>query len=267
MSTVELGSPNAGGSRSLERSARNAVTEALDVVRRETPDTDTSDPGHKARVPHDEKRGQLRISVNAMVKLSTFDNALDSVRRIPDELGKGSDLFAVKAVLSWGWHAIALLAHMRLRPAREVFDHWFWDYLDAGEPELDAERDARWEERQRLSLLELLDVFSREDLEILKPEFYQGWQDRRTRCRTLRRRVAETIGSSIDAEHRENLVRLLGAYHRLLRLPAGVEMDSEDIVSALPALFDLIEMLVEPTHSSAGRFGEAIEACRAAMRS
>ena len=122
-----------------------------------------------------------------MSEISTVDSALDSIRRMAAELPcAGVDALAVKGALWWGWHAVLLLAHHRLRPARDSFDHWFWDYLATGRPDLDVHRDSRWEERQRLSLLELLDILSAEELDILKPEFYQGWQDRTTRCRTLR---------------------------------------------------------------------------------
>ena len=94
---------------------------------------------------------------------------------------------------------------MRLQPQRKEFDAWIWDYLDEGEPALDVVRDSHWEERQRLSLLELLDILSEVDLLLLKPEFYQGWQDRTERCKTLRRQAAAITGFAIGAEQRDSL--------------------------------------------------------------
>jgi hypothetical protein len=114
-----------------------------------------------------------------MAAISTVDNALDSLKRIPGEIGEGAGPLALKGPLQWGWHAAVLLTHHRLRPARDTFDQWFWTYLEGGETSLETGRDAHWDERQRLSLLELVDMLSEAELPILKPEFYQGWQDRR----------------------------------------------------------------------------------------
>ena len=200
-----------------------------------------------------------------METISTVDNALDSLQRFAGEVERGPGLLDLKGALWWGWHAVTLLAHHRLRPARESFDHWFWDYLAVGEPELDVVRDASWEERQRLSLLELLDVLSAEELPLLKPEFYQGWQDRTSRCRTLRRRATEVLSSSISADQREQLLLLLAAYHRLLRLPASVETEPGRIRAALPALLDLAESLVDRSHDHAAGLLEAIATARGAL--
>jgi hypothetical protein len=202
--------------------------------------------------------------------ITSHDNALDSLRRTTraaEALSSGDPL-ELKGVLGWGWHAVALLATMVLRPAREQFDAWLWDYLAAGETALEPDRDARWEERQRLSLLELLDILSEEDAPILKPEFYQGWQDRRVRCRTLRRQVAGVVGASLggapnDGE-RDDLLFLLAAYHRLLRMPATVELDAAEAIRALPRLVDLLETLARATERPEPLL-DAVAACRRAL--
>jgi len=200
-----------------------------------------------------------------MAAISTVDNALDSLRRIPGEIGEGGGALALKGVLHWGWHAAVLLTYHRLRPARETFDQWFWTYLEAGEANLEVDRDARWDERQRLSLLELLDMLSAVELPILKPEFYQGWQDRTTRCQTLRKRVADVLGTSLDGEQRDRLLVLLAAYHRLLRLPAPVELDESALWKAMPALFDLVEMLIDREHDHSAAILEAVGTVRKAL--
>ena len=200
-----------------------------------------------------------------MTTISTVDNALDSLGRIPAELERGTGPLDLKGVLYWGWHAVALLAHHRLRPARETFDHWFWDFLDAGEPAFDVERDARWEEKKRLSLIEMLDILSSEELSILKPEFFQGWQDRTTRCRTLRKGVTSVIGSSVGQAQRDRLMVLLAAYHRLLRLPSEVVSEAGILRDALPALFDLTEGLIDRDHDHSAPLLEAVAACRQAL--
>lgn len=198
-------------------------------------------------------------------QISALSNATDSLRRLASELSNArTDPMALKAALWWGLHAALLLAHARLRPAREQFDHWFWDYLDAGQPALEVDRDARWEERQRLSLLEVVDVLSEEGAPLLKPEFYQGWQDRTSRCRTLRRQVREVLGVSLSADQSQDLLWLLAAYHRLLRLPADVELETSRVAGRLPALLALIELLIDPEWSSAGEISELVGACREA---
>jgi len=87
-----------------------------------------------------------------------------------------------------------------------VSNAWLWDYLDEGSPELKVDLDAHWEERQRLRLLEILDIFSQVELPLLEPEFYQGWTDRTVRCQTWRRQVVEIVGSGLDAEQRQGLL-------------------------------------------------------------
>lgn len=170
-------------------------------------------------------------------------NALDSLGRVAEDLTR-RDALGLKGALAWGWHAVGLLAYLRLQPGREAFDVWVQDYLHEGEPTLNVERDARWEERERLSLLEVLDLLSAPDLPSLKPEFYQGWQDRTSRCQSLRRQVSQIVGRSIGEDQRDRLLLLLAAYHRLIRLPAGVSLEVAPVREAFPALLDLAEMLV-----------------------
>ncbi len=179
--------------------------------------------------------------------VTSADSAIDSLERLSQEVLEGSldNPLTLKAVLAWGWHAVALLAYRRMQPRREDFDAWFWDYLDEGSPELDVARDAHWEERQRLSLLEILDIFSAVDLPLLKPEFFQGWTDRTVRCQTLRRQIAEIVGSGLTAEQRDGLLVLLAAYHRLVRFPAAVAIDTGPVVAELPKLFDFLASLVD----------------------
>ncbi|MCP4655400.1 MAG: hypothetical protein GY856_08275 [bacterium] len=201
--------------------------------------------------------------------ISTRANALDSLRRFSAEIAAGPPAtpISLKGLLWWGWHAVAVLAHLRLGAARAEFDTWLWKYLpEEGSSAIDVGRDALWEERERLSLLEIVDLLSAEDLPILKPEFYQGWQDRRTRCRTLRRQAAEVLGKTIGDEERQALLLLLAAYHRLLRLPAAVELETGPLVDALPELCNLLEMLVDRSDVEGDALVGAIEECRTAVR-
>lgn len=202
-------------------------------------------------------------------KINPADNILDSLRRVAHELEKGpaGSALSLKGFLGWGWHAAALLAYIRLRPGKELFDAWMQDYLQEGTPIIDVERDARWEERQRLSLLELLDIISEESLPSLKPEFYQGWQDRMSRCRWVRGQAQRLIGGSINAKWRDDLLLLLAAYHRLIRLPAAVEIDFDGLYQKAPALLNLCEMLIDRSSPDAEKLIEMIGRCRTALSS
>ena len=205
--------------------------------------------------------------MNANAAIGPAQNALDSLNRVARDLEAGpGDVMNLKGALAWGWHCVGLLAYLRLQPGRVVFDAWVQDYLHEGEPDLASERDARWEERERLSFLELLDLMSQRELPILKPEFYQGWQDRTTRCLGLRERVHTLIGAGIAADQRDELLLLLAAYHRLIRLPAGVVLDAGAIAAAFPALLDLIDTLVDPESEEAEAIAEVTGRCRSALQ-
>ncbi len=201
-----------------------------------------------------------------IVSITPEQNALDSLRRAAHELEHGkkeiSDPLKLKGVISWGWHTVGLLTYLRLRPGRQSFDAWVQDYLHEGSPELNVERDARWEERERLSFLEILDILSEKESPILKPEFYQGWQDRTSRCQWLREQAHQLIGYSLSEKEREPLLFLLAVYHRLIRLPAGINLNAEEIFRSLGSLFDLIEKLIDEKWKEAEELHKAVERCR-----
>lgn len=183
-------------------------------------------------------------------RITPLQNAVDSLNRMVADLeADAADALHLKGALAWGWHAVGLLAYLRLLPERESFDAWVQDYLHSAEPGLAVEVDAHWEERQRFSFLELLDLLSDQELTILKPGFYQGWQDRTSRCRDLRARLSDLLGGSVGDEARRQLLLLLAAYHRLIRLPAEVTLDTGAIGQAFPALLDLVELLIDGSDS------------------
>jgi hypothetical protein len=200
--------------------------------------------------------------------VTPLQNALDSLERVAGDLEapSGDEPLALKGILTWSWHAVGLLAYLRLQPQRHLFDAWLQDYLNEGEAQLQIDRDAHWEERERLSYLELLDLLSEEQLPILKPEFYQGWQDRTSRCHGLRRQMAEIIGGGIGDDQRQQLLLLLAAYHRLIRLPASVELETGQICQAFPALLDLVELLLDTSAPEAEAVQTALNRCKRALK-
>lgn len=200
--------------------------------------------------------------------LSPDQNALNSLHRMARELTDADirNIADLKGILVWGWHAVDILAYMRLQPARDTFDAWMQDYLHKGEPTLNVQRDAHWDEKRHLSLLELIDIFSETDLPILKPDFYQGWQDRTVRCHELREHIAGIVGGAIAEEQREKLLLLLAAYNRLIHLSAEVSIDVSLVWEALPSLFAFIDMLIDKSSPAGPPMLEALQRCQSALK-
>ena len=55
------------------------------------------------------------------------------------------------------------------------------------------------------------------------------------------------------------------AYHRLIRLPAGVEAEPEAIRAAFPALLDFAETLTDAGDPAASDLAAALRTCREAL--
>ncbi len=201
------------------------------------------------------------------ITLSPEQNALNSMERLTAEVRRGTphEVTDLKGMLVWGWHVVDILAYMRLQPARDSFDPWMQDYLHKGEPILNVERDSQWEAVRHLGLLELIDMFSEVNLPILKPDFYQGWQDRTVRCHELREQIAGIVGSSITGEQRKGLLFLLAAYNRLFHISAAVSLNVSEIWKSLPAIFDFIELLIDPAWSMSATFMQLLQKCRKAI--
>lgn len=198
---------------------------------------------------------------------SPVENALDSLNRVALNLHEKSldDVLTLKGALVWGWHVVDILAYLRLQPERKNFDAWMQDYLNEGEPTLNVDRDAHWDQGRHLSILELLDIFSETDLEILKPDFYQGWTDRTSRCQELRNHVSSIVGGSLNAGQREQLLKLLAVYNRLFHLPVGISLEAAPMWDIFPALFDFIELLFDKSIPEADRFLTELNDCRASL--
>lgn len=199
--------------------------------------------------------------------LSPEQNALNSMERMTAEVSRGKphEVTDLKGMLVWGWHVVDILAYMRLQPARDAFDPWMQDYLQKGEPILNEDRDSRWESVRHLGLLELIDIFSEVNLPILKPDFYQGWQDRTVRCHELREQIAGIVGGSITGDQRKGLLLLLAAYNRLFHISAAVTLNVNEIWESLPAIFDFIELLIDSGWSISATFMQLLRKCREAM--
>ncbi len=197
--------------------------------------------------------------------LSPMRNALDSLSRLEKCLKENREqqTVALKAVLAWAWHVIEILAFLKMQRERDSFDPWMQGYLVEGESSLRVDRDAFWEDTRHLSLIELLDILSERDLPILKPDFYQGWQDRTSRCHELRDLLKKIVGQSLGEEQRNELLYLLAIHNRLIHVHADVVFEPGRAWDALPKLLDLIEMLAAGEENDVSRdLMELIEKCR-----
>ena len=197
----------------------------------------------------------------AQVTLTPLENALDSIRL----MGKGArsrSVSGTKEVLTWGWHAVGVLASVRLRARKDMFDPWVQQYFEEGDPDVNIGRDVHWDVRTGLSCLEILDLMSDPDLPLLKPDFYQGWQDRNSRSRVLRGQVKYILGSSLKAEQREALLFLLAAYYRLVRLPTHVTIVTADVDEKMGYLCDLLDMFVPEDSGEWGLIRDAVAKTR-----
>lgn len=77
--------------------------------------------------------------------------------------------------------------------------------------------------------------------------------------------MAQVVGGSIGEDQRQGLLVLLAAYHRLVRLPAGVELEAAAIRQAFPALLDLLGLLLDRAGSEAEAVQAALDRCRKAL--
>lgn len=177
------------------------------------------------------------------ISLTQLENGLDSIRLMAKASGSKS-ISGLKEVLVWGWHAVGILATVRLGSRKDLFDPWVQQYFEEGEPDIDPARDIHWDLRAGLSYLEILDLLSAEDLPLLKPDFYQGWQDRISRSRVLRGKARSILGRSITGAERDDLLFLLAASYRLTRLPAHVSVEVEKARAMTGRLCDLLDMFV-----------------------
>ncbi len=197
-----------------------------------------------------------------------LSNAADSLNRAAAgiEALTGGDQFAIKPVLQWTWHALGLVVYSRLREIKDSFDAWFADYFETGEATLSVERDAHWSERNVLGYVELIDLLSEPGLSILRPDFFQGWQDRTSRCRSLREQIQEHLGASIQEKARDDILLTLAAYHRLIRLPFGTQLDVHTQLSAYPKLLDLIEQCLAGGEKDSQPVLSALNGCRSKLQ-
>ena len=179
------------------------------------------------------------------------DSILLHARTEAERLWRGSlearghaseDVVALCEALDLGVRTVEILAVEALQPARDRFPATIGTELEQPEPEVQTHRDAVTVPKS-IDFTEILDLLSDEALDCVGPRLHRGWEDRAFSCRRSRALAQETLGVTLGAAEREDLLRLAAYRNRLFRLPPPVRVVPDEIVGAFPALDRLVDKL------------------------
>ena len=154
----------------------------------------------------------------------------------------GESLADLCAAIDLGIRAVEIRAVVRLQQARDQFPATIGAQLATPDPAIDPKRDAT-ETPKVLSFVDLLDLMSGEDLGCVSLRLHTGWEDRRFSCKRSRVVAREQTGLSLDADEREQLLRLAAYHNRIFRLPPPVLVTPGEVMGAYPALVALYDKL------------------------
>lgn len=146
--------------------------------------------------------------------------------------------------LSMGLRAAQLLAFQLLSGVRDQFPATVQALMSRPQPVLDVHRDAQASPDDTLSLVNILDLLSAEQLLCISPEMHRGWQDKKQSCREARQISREAAGFSLDSLDRAGLLAAVALRNRLLRMPPPAIVDPETVRSTLESVFGLVMRLV-----------------------
>jgi len=155
----------------------------------------------------------------------------------------GTDLVALCESLDLGARAAEILVIHRLQGVKGEFPATIALQLELPVPEVEAYRDAVTVPKA-LQLTEILDLLSAEELECVAPRLHRGWEDRRFSCRRSRNTATEAVGLALEADQRQNLLRLAAYRNRLFRYPPPIRIVPAEITGAFPDLARLVEHLL-----------------------
>ena len=152
------------------------------------------------------------------------------------------DFGALLSALDLGVRAVELAAIRKLQRISASFPATIQAELEAPPEAVDVARDAMAAPKS-LHFVEVLDLFSDDELDCVGPNLHRGWEDKRPSCLRLRRIARESVGAHVDAASRQALLLLAAYRNRLFRLPPPVKVVVPDVVGAFPVLARLYEML------------------------
>ncbi len=167
----------------------------------------------------------------------------------------GSTLALVRG-LSLGQRAAELLAIQALGPVAARFPATIQELLAPPASGMISVQDAFVEHRNFLRFLDLLELSSQQDLAVISPRLYRGWQDRKQARRDARDITTRTLGFALDAGTRDRLLLGLAIHQRLYVVPPPLDLDKHDCIEALSSLLALLGRLAprgSATHISSAR--------------
>lgn len=152
------------------------------------------------------------------------------------------DFVALSEALDLGLRAVEILVTHRLQPVKDRFPATIGIQLDTPSPKVDPSRDALTVPNS-LPFIAILDLLSSEDLECVSPGLHRGWEDRRFSCHRSRVTAGNTLEVTLDEADRNDLLLLAAYRNRIFRAPPPVQVNTGEILEAIPALNRLVERL------------------------
>lgn len=144
-----------------------------------------------------------------------------------------------------GIRAVEILVVLKLQGVRREFPGSIAMLLESPKPEVDFERDAL-SVPATLTFLDMIDMLSVDSLECVSRKLHHGWEDRSCACRRARARARATLGISLDAGRRDELLKLEAYRNRIFRMPPPVRIVPAEIAEAFPALTWFYQGLTMP---------------------
>jgi len=170
-----------------------------------------------------------------------WSGAVEARKAAPD------DLTALCESLDLGLRTAEILAIRRLQPIKDQFPATIGVLLESPSPEVDTYRDAI-SVPHTLQFTDIVDLLSAEQLECVSPGMHRGWEDRRFSCRRSRVTAQETLGVTLEAADRDQLLLLSAYRNRIFRYPPPIRVSKGEILDA----FDSLERLVDELRASLG---------------
>jgi hypothetical protein len=150
------------------------------------------------------------------------------------------DIIALCGLLDLGLRSAEISAIQLLQPVKDRFPATIGVLLDTPLPEVDKYRDAI-SVPHTLQFTDIVDLLSAQELDCVSPGMHRGWEDRRFSCRRSRVTAQESIGVTLDAGERDQLLSLSAYRNRIFRHPPPVRVDTRQILDAFETLVGLVE--------------------------
>jgi hypothetical protein len=108
---------------------------------------------------------------------------------------------------------------------------------------IDYDQDAFSDAAYKLTFMDLMDLFSPENLVCIAPHLHRGWQDKKQSCRQVRSITQDRTGFGIDENLRDKLLKAQAIHNRLFFFPPPLILDIQQAKLALDTLVDFVRKL------------------------